>query len=944
VANQTALAIRNARLFQQIREQSGALQRRVDELAVFNELGRVVSATLDFDALMRALHYQVGRLMDAGSFYVSLYDAGLDELYEPYAVDAGVAQPPVRRKRSGLAGHIVTTREPLLLRTAAERLALAEIPVIGAPAQCYLGVPLIYSEQVIGVMAVQSYDVENAYDEDDQRILTAVAHQAAIAIENARLYAASQQHAEAIEERAQRLALVNRVSSRLNSTLNEQEVLDDVVRELGQAIGAEQCRFVLFDPAKGYGRVRAELVPTPGIENVRIAMETNVVFRERGPVAVSDLASDERMADVRDQLSAYGIQSVLIVPVTVRDEIIGSIGIDMMSRRREFTGGEIELAQTLANQAGVSLQNARLFEQIRRFTQELEQRVQERTEELARANRELLLERDRIDTLFRITAELATSLDLDRVLNRALELIVEAVGGTQGRILLLNQETYTLWLRAALGREETLPPGGQPTPFKRGEGLGGWVMRHREPAIISDLREDPRWTVLPGSRSVYRSVLAVPLGTEEPLGVLMLGHPQTDYFTESELRLVSAAASQVASAIANAELYGLIREQAERLGMMLRAQQTEAARSQAILEGVADGVMVAGAHGEINLFNAAAERILGLQRNTVLGRSAGEFIGVFGRAGRTLAEATDHWLHDPSSYRGEFLAERLELEQRVVSVHIAPVLMGEEFLGTVSVFRDITKEVEVDRMKSEFVSTVSHELRTPMTSIKGYADLLLLGAAGPVPEAQQRFLDVIKVNADRLSSLVNDLLDISRIETGRVELDFQAVQLQEVVAQVVASLRGRARQENKDIEVVADVPADLPEVHADHDRLTQVLTNLIDNAFSYTPPGGTITVNARVQGKDWILTRVTDTGIGIPPEDIDKIFDRFFRGDDPAVQAISGTGLGLAIVSQLVQMHGGNLSVESAGRGMGSTFSFTMPIHRMAEEDGAPVQTAPAAS
>jgi signal transduction histidine kinase len=231
-----------------------------------------------------------------------------------------------------------------------------------------------------------------------------------------------------------------------------------------------------------------------------------------------------------------------------------------------------------------------------------------------------------------------------------------------------------------------------------------------------------------------------------------------------------------------------------------------------------------------------------------------------------------------------------------------------------------------------------------MTSIKGYADLLLLGAAGPVPDAQRRFLDVIKTNADRLSALVNDLLDISRIETGRVELDLQAVQLQEVVAQVVANLRGRARQEKKDLEVIADVAADLPEVHADHDRLTQVLTNLVDNAFNYTPAGGTITVSARLQGQDWIRTGVTDTGIGIPPEDIDKIFERFFRGDDPAVQVVSGTGLGLAIVNQLVEMHGGSLSVESAGRGMGSTFSFTMPIHRIAEDDGMPEQAAPAAA
>jgi signal transduction histidine kinase len=148
-------------------------------------------------------------------------------------------------------------------------------------------------------------------------------------------------------------------------------------------------------------------------------------------------------------------------------------------------------------------------------------------------------------------------------------------------------------------------------------------------------------------------------------------------------------------------------------------------------------------------------------------------------------------------------------------------------------------------MKSEFVSTVSHELRTPMTSIKGYADLLLLGAAGPVSDTQQRFLDVIKSNADRLSVLVNDLLDISRIETGRVELDLKPIQLQEVIAQVIANLRGRGRQEGKEMEVVAEVPAELAPVRGDHARITQILTNLVDNAFNYTPSGGRITLQAQ---------------------------------------------------------------------------------------------------
>jgi signal transduction histidine kinase len=236
-------------------------------------------------------------------------------------------------------------------------------------------------------------------------------------------------------------------------------------------------------------------------------------------------------------------------------------------------------------------------------------------------------------------------------------------------------------------------------------------------------------------------------------------------------------------------------------------------------------------------------------------------------------------------------------------------------------------------MQREWVSTVSHELRTPMTSIKGYADLLMLGGAGPVSETQTRFLEVIKNNADRLSLLVNDLLDISRIETGRMKLDFRPIDLHELVAIVVDNLHGRVEQEEKLMEIEVRLPDGLPAVWGDIDRVTQILTNLLDNAFNYTPAGGTITIAAAPEERigldkesERIAVRVIDTGIGIAADEQTKIFDRFYRSDQPDVQRVSGTGLGLAIVNHLVDMHGGRLMVHSEGLGKGSTFSFTLPV------------------
>lgn len=413
------------------------------------------------------------------------------------------------------------------------------------------------------------------------------------------------------------------------------------------------------------------------------------------------------------------------------------------------------------------------------------------------------------------------------------------------------------------------------------------------------------------------------LAGEEVLGALLLFHTQEDYFNEDHLRLVKAATAQVANAAGNAELYNMIRDQTERLGRMIKDQQVEAIKSQSILEGVADGVMVADAKGNITLVNAATERILELPREKVMGRMTNEMLGLYGSQGQDWMETISGWAKHPETYTvGEYLAAQLDTGDRVVSIHLAPVLTSDEFLGTVSVFRDVTANVEAEKAKSEFVSTVSHELRTPMTSIKGYADLLMMGAVGALTNKQQDFLSIIKDNADRLTALVNELLDISRIESGRVELSHSTMNVEDITSRVLTTMKNRAKE--KDLILQRDIPPDLPNVSADADRVIQILTNLVANACQYTPSSGEIVVSARACDEK-VHVRVQDTGIGIAPEDLDKVFDRFFRADDALVQEVSGTGLGLSIVKSLVEMHGEQIGVESK-LGKGSTFTFTLAI------------------
>jgi signal transduction histidine kinase len=228
-----------------------------------------------------------------------------------------------------------------------------------------------------------------------------------------------------------------------------------------------------------------------------------------------------------------------------------------------------------------------------------------------------------------------------------------------------------------------------------------------------------------------------------------------------------------------------------------------------------------------------------------------------------------------------------------------------------------------NQAKTKFVSVVTHELRIPMTSIKGYTDLLRQGAVGPVNEMQANFLNVIRNNVDRMSALVSDLSDISRIETGRLKIDLKPVSVAEHADEVLRSLEPRLEEKHQVLEL--ELPADLPPVHADPNRVVQVLTNLLSNAWKYTPEGGCIRLKA-VPEAGSVRVTVADTGIGISPEDQAKLFSQFFRSEDPLVREQQGWGLGLNVARRLVEVMGGEIGCESA-LGQGSTFWFTLPVH-----------------
>jgi PAS domain S-box-containing protein len=606
------------------------------------------------------------------------------------------------------------------------------------------------------------------------------------------------------------------------------------------------------------------------------------------------------------------------------------IGVLCAARDRvgAFSPEDVDQIESIAGEVAALLDYARQYSRLLESAREAERRAERQTQELR-------IERDRADFLHHVAEEMTRTLDLDRVLNRTLARVGRALGVRQGSILLLDPASGYLVYRAALGRPIRLPQGGKRTRYKRGVGLGGWVLEHNQWTISARLDQDPRWvtdsdtTQVQGGES--QSALALPLSSEgEAVGVLLLYHPEPDYFGEQHVALATSAANHITVAVKNAEMYRLIREQAERLGCMLREQRRIASQHVAILSSIADGLVVADDRDNIVVANDAAHRILsaakaGIPADELVGQSA---MALFGSCPEDAQQTVRQAMREVAAERqgaprDEPASATLKCGDRIVKASFTPMLDDrQQFAGTVIVLRDITVEHELAQAKSEFVSIVSHELRTPMTSIKGYTDLMLKGAAGELNEQQIRFLATVKSNIDRMADLVQDLLDISRIEAGRVRLSLEALDMRQVVFEVSDTVAEAVRKQGLTLDTNVD-PA-LPVVRADKGRVIQVLLNLVSNAYRYTPAGGKITVSVYpVDGA--IQVDVTDTGIGIPEEEQEAIFERFYRADHPVVRQQTGTGLGLPIARSLIEMHKGKLWLQSQVD-RGSTFSFTLPL------------------
>jgi signal transduction histidine kinase len=587
----------------------------------------------------------------------------------------------------------------------------------------------------------------------------------------------------------------------------------------------------------------------------------------------------------------------LVLPLFSQfDEVQGVLTVSASRRNRRALREALPLLELLANQSVALIDNATLYSTMG-------QRVEAATAELEQGTEELRRARDRAEVLYRISRALAATLDERQVLDRTLALVAQFTRADRGGIMLVEPHTGWLVFRTTLDCRRA----GAVRGLERGRGLAGWVLAKREAVIVPDTSRDSRWEKLNAYDTHVHSVLAAPLLLEsEALGVLILIHSDINHFNADHLQLVQAAANQSAVALSKAQLYRYVSEQSERLGVTAQQREMEASKTMAILRSIGDGVIVGDRLGRVRLINPAAEHILGITAEAFLGRPLADLPGA------------------PQDKDGD--ADRLQqfvIGERTVRAHFAPVMSAkDEWLGSVVVYHDITREEMADRLKSELVATASHELRTPLTSMRGYVDMLMLDTFGPLNPSQRDFLRIVKNNVTRLVHLVDELLDMSRVEAGEVRLRREEVDLVEMFYETSQSLHGQFNERNVTLHM--DLQDNLPVVLADRQRLQQILINLVGNACKYTEPGGQVDI-ALYNGGDKLRVDVRDTGVGIPEDAKPHIFTPFYRAENPLRDEVGGTGLGLSITRKLVEMHGGEIWFESA-EGKGSTFSFTLPL------------------
>jgi two-component system, NtrC family, sensor kinase len=985
-ADQAALAIENTRLNQELQVSNRDLSEALEQQTATAEILRVISSSpTDVQPVFDAIVRNAVRLCGALYGMVWRSDGGTVELVGHYNLPLEEFEAARRLSPRPVEGNPMLST--VIRAGAVLDIPDVEEYSDASPAargrwrargvRSVVMVPMRHQAGVVGLIGVSHREVA-AFSPSRVELLKTFADQAVIAIENVRLFtelqeknrALMQAHAQVTETLEQQTATAEILRVISQSTTDIQPVLDTMAES-----GARLCESFDADIfrlngdqlvlAAHHGPIPVGAIGEFTIPLIRGTAAGRAVLDGR-PVHVADMQTEaDEFPEGREIARSHDERTILAVPLIREGSAIGVIVL-RRTETRLFTERQVALLQTFAAQAVIAIENVRLFTEL-----------QEKNRALTEAHAQVTGALDKQTATSEILRVISSSpTDLQPVFDTIAERSLRLCGGLFSSVYrfdgeLIHMVAHHNYPRAALERSRQL------FPTRPGRHLfTARAILERSVVLVRDVMCDPEWEAHDVARAAgFRSVLAVPmLRGDDPIGSIVVWHTDVGPFSEEHIALLKTFADQAVIAIENVRLFSELQartaaltrsvDQLTALGEVGRAVSSTLDLETVLTTIVSRAVQLSGLDGGVmfEYDEGAAEFVqrvatetggaLAEARRTTRVRK-GE--GVLGRTAITLEPAQVPDITVPGAYESR-LRENL-IESGIRAVLAVPMVRDDRLIGCLVVSRnrpgdfpaetvellrtfatqsalaiqnarlfheieDKSRQLEAaSQHKSEFLANMSHELRTPLNAIIGFSEALTERMFGELNEKQDEYLKDIYASGQHLLSLINDILDLSKIEAGRMELEPADFDLPTAIENALILVRERATR--RGITLARAIDERVGMVQADERKVKQVLLNLLSNALKFTPEGGRIDVHAAVNDGMAEIS-VTDTGVGIAPEDQEAVFEAF-RQVGTAAKKVEGTGLGLALSRRFIELHGGRIWVKSQ-MGVGSTFTFTLPL------------------